>query len=503
MPDHTTNLEREVHLDAPKELRLPKLSGFTVLEDTQVELTAVYWDTSDRRLLGWGHTVRHRAASDGSESGWTVKLRRPGKAKRAVARDEIFFDGDPTQPPAGVCSLLRAFIRHEQLQPVVTIVTDRRRQRLRRDDGDGVVEVADDRVHSRVGGDEGPSVREIEVELIEGDERLLSGVVRILRKAGLGAPDPASKLERVLGGRPRCEIEPVELTPRASITELVSAALSNSTRHLMLNDPGVRLGEAPEAIHQARVATRRLRSDLKSLLPLLDESVVDLLRDELRWLGESLGAVRDFDVFADAMCHLAEELDPGDFLPIESLVGQLRHERQGRFVVLRHNLDHDRYVTLIETLVGFASRAPLATPGDLTSAARPIGVKLARKAWKRVRNQVDGLGPDPEDAALHELRKRVKRARYAAELIDPLVHGEASGFTARLADLQDVLGELQDSVVADQWLRNRTASEVTPREVFAAGALHALEQSQRAETRRRWRHAWDKTRRAKLRSWMH
>jgi inorganic triphosphatase YgiF len=289
MPDHTTNLEREVHLDAPEELRLPELGGFTVLEDTQVALTAVYWDTSDRRLLGWGHTVRHRAASDGSESGWTVKLRQ-GKAKRTVVRDEISFDADPTQPPAGVCSLLRAFIRHEQLQPVVTIVTDRRRQRLRRDDGDGVVEVevADDHVHSRVGGDEGPSLREIEVELIEGDEPLLSDVVRILRKAGVGAPDPASKLERVLGGRPRCELEPVELTPRASIAELVSAAFSNSTRHLMLNDPGVRVGDGPEAIHQARVATRRLRSDLKSLLPLLDESVVDLLRDELRWLGESL-----------------------------------------------------------------------------------------------------------------------------------------------------------------------------------------------------------------------
>ena len=65
---------------------------------------------------------------------------------------------------------------------------------------------------------------------------------------------------------------------------------------------------------------------------------------------------------------------------------------------------------------------------------------------------MDRLEPDPEDAALHELRKRAKRARYAAELIDPLLHGEASRFTARLADLQDTLGELQDCVVADQWL---------------------------------------------------
>jgi len=99
-----------------------------------------------------------------------------------------------------------------------------------------VVEVADDLVRSCVGGNEGPSFREIEVELIEGDEHLLSDVVRRLRKAGIGPPDPASKLERVLGGRPKCELEPVKLKRRASVAELVSAAFSNSTRHLILND---------------------------------------------------------------------------------------------------------------------------------------------------------------------------------------------------------------------------------------------------------------------------
>jgi CHAD domain-containing protein len=501
MAEHTTKLEREIHLDAPVELHPPELQGFTVLESTQVRLTAVYWDTYDRRLLGWGHTVRHRVASDGSESGWTVKLRQ-GEAKGAVARDEISFDGDPRHPPAEVCSLLRAFIRHEQLQPVATIVTDRRRQRLHRDEGDGIVEVADDWVNSSVGGEDGPSFREIEVELIEGDDHLLGDVVGSLHKAGAGAADPASKLERVLGGRPACEVEPVELTPGAAIADLISAAFSNCTRHLILNDPGVRLGDNPEAVHQARVATRRLRSDLRALLSLLDKSAVDLLREELKWLGQSLGAVRDTDVLTDAMGQLAEELDSEDLLPIESLVARLRHERHERFLALRHDLDDDRYVTLLEKLVRFAHGAPLAAPVEATSGASPIGVKLARKAWKRVRKQVDGFGPDPEDSMLHELRKRAKRARYTAELIDPLVQGEASRFADRLADLQDVLGKLQDSVVADQWLRSRSASEVTPREVFATGALHALELRRAVKARRRWRRAWDKARRAKLRSWI-
>ena len=501
MSDEPRKPEREVHFYVPAHLEPPELRGFTVLETNQVTLTAVYWDTSYRGLLGWGHTVRHRTASDGSESGWTVRLGQDD-ANGAVVRDEIAFTGDPRQPPEEVCSLVRAFIRHKPLEPLATIITDRRSQRLRRNDAHGVVEIADDLVRSWVGGNEGPSFREIEVELIEGDEDLLVDVVQALRQNGVGEPDPASKLERVLGGRPRCELEPVKLKRRASVAELVSAAFSNSTRHLILNDPGVRLGNDPKAVHDARVSTRRLRSDLKTLLPLLDESAVTLLRDELQWLGGSLGAVRDTDVLAEGMCHLAKKLHSEDSLPIESLVGQVHQERQERYVTLRNNLNDDRYITLLETLVRFASRAPLVLPAVGPSAARRIGVKLAHKAWKRVRKQVEELGPDPQDAALHELRKRVKRARYAAELVDPLVHGDASDFAIKLADLQDVLGKLQDSVVADHWLRSRVASEVTSREAFAAGALHAWELRQRAEARRCWCHAWDKGRRAKLRSWM-
>jgi hypothetical protein len=87
MSKRMPKLECEVHLDAPVDLQQPELHGFIALESTQVRLTAVYWDTHER-LLGWGHTVRHRAASDGSESGWTVELSE-GDAKEAVARNEI------------------------------------------------------------------------------------------------------------------------------------------------------------------------------------------------------------------------------------------------------------------------------------------------------------------------------------------------------------------------------------------------------------------------------
>ena len=79
-------------------LQPPELDGLTLLEATRITLIAVYWDTRHRSLLDWGHTVRHRTASDGSKSGWTVKLSQ-ADAKKAFVRDEIAFDGYPRQPP--------------------------------------------------------------------------------------------------------------------------------------------------------------------------------------------------------------------------------------------------------------------------------------------------------------------------------------------------------------------------------------------------------------------
>ena len=150
--------------------------------------------------------------------------------------------------------------------------------------------------------------REVEVELRNGaDERLADEVVERLRAAGAGDPDPTSKLTRALGPRATA---PPEIDPDAGgsgMVDLVRRALARSVVRLLTHDPGVRLGEDPEAVHQARVATRRLRSDLRTFADVLDTAWSDPLRDELRTIGHALGDVRDLDVL---LGHLEEAHRP-------------------------------------------------------------------------------------------------------------------------------------------------------------------------------------------------
>src|SRR4029450_1017703 len=142
------------------------------------------------------------------------------------------------------------------------------------------------------------AVRELEVEI--GEEMtpdLLDALVERLRQAGAGAPDQTAKYIRALAPASPLtpEIAVADLGPDASAGDAVRRAIALSVIRLIRHDPVVRLDLDPEGVHQARVATRRLRSDLRTFRPLLDEEWSTALRNELRWLARALGDVRDGD----------------------------------------------------------------------------------------------------------------------------------------------------------------------------------------------------------------
>jgi CHAD domain-containing protein len=113
---------------------------------------------------------------------------------------------------------------------------------------------------------------------------------------------------------------------------------------------------------------------------------------------------------------------------------------------------------------------------------------------------VKALPTDPPDADLHQIRILAKRARYAAEAAGPLAGKKASAFAGALAGLQTVLGDHQDAVVAEAWLRTATAG---PDGVsLAAGELIAMQRAEAAASRKRWPKAWDRASEKKLRSWL-
>lgn len=504
MATKTLERERERKFDAPEDIRIPDLPGTSVTDAGRVRLTAIYWDTVHRRLLRWGHTLRHRRASDGSEDRWTLKLAIPSKRKKdPLVRAEVHASGSALFPPARLRGLARAVVRKGLLTPVAVVHTVRRRSEVVDQRSTGRIEVDDDRVSSVVGLRRGPSFRQIEVEAASPDaERLMDEMSEALIEAG-ATPTDRAKIADVLGNdAPEPEIDLPPSGPKISIRELVRTAIGSGAARLVANDPAARLGSDPEAIHQARVATRRLRSDLKTLEPLLDPVTAGWMRDELSWIGELLGSVRDTDVLIEGTEALATTrgLEP---TAVSAIVKELEKDRARRHVELVDSLGSRRYVHLVDRLIDAGAAPPLAHEVDGERRARRPLRKLVRKTWRRTARAVARLDGDPSDADLHEIRKRAKRARYAAELASGALHEEAGPLADRLADLQDVLGELQDAVVAKERLTELVRrGRLTGEAAFAAGKLLCLEDEARSHARDSWPTAWKASRAKRLRTWL-
>ena len=263
--------ELEAKLIAPDELRLPDLSGLvkgaTAVRLPGRHLEATYYDTAELRLARNGITLRYRSGEDGPP--WTVKLPE-GSSAAALRRSEVSFDGAPGPVPPRAADLVRAYARSRPLVPVAHLHTDRAPIEICGPDGGLLAEITDDRVAvydehgQRTGG-----FREIEVEVRakgRAGRRLLRAAISRLVAAGCRAEPPIPKVIRVLGqrasGPPDVVVPPIGAG--ATVDTLIRYAMARSVAQILGHDPGVRLGEDPEDVHQFRVATRRLRSDLRT-----------------------------------------------------------------------------------------------------------------------------------------------------------------------------------------------------------------------------------------------
>src|SRR6202165_3890857 len=308
-------LEREVKLGAGPAFHLPDLAGViegvTVAPAETVRMETVYFDTADLRLARWGVSLRHRAGE-----GWTLKLAPPkpdaGRPAGMIERDELTFQGGAKKAPEAAIGVVRAYVRKAELVPVARLSTIRKRVRLVDAAGARVAEVVDDEVSVRDGRRVAARFREIEIEVTGDADGIVAPLVARLRSAGAGAPDPTPKHIRALGPR---AMEPPEVAPmvveaQSPARDVIRSVIAQSVASLLYHDPLVRTSGDPEAVHQARVATRKLRSHLRTFAPLLDPEWTDPLRSELGWLALGLGAVRDREVLLDRLKARAASLPP-------------------------------------------------------------------------------------------------------------------------------------------------------------------------------------------------
>jgi CHAD domain-containing protein len=287
--------------------------------------------------------------------------------------------------------------------------------------------------------------------------------------------------------------------PDVTAGEVVQTAVARSVSKVRRLDSGVRAGHDVEVLHEARVATRRLRSDLRTFRPLLDKEWAAGLRRELGWLAGLFGAVRDRDVLLYRMRGDIGRLPRVDQEPVVPLLGVLESERIEARATLLAAMDSDRYIALLDALQLAAKKPMLSAEAD--DAAKPALAALVRRSRKHVGEAVTVLGKRPEDEQLHEVRIRAKRTRYAAEAAAPVWGKPARKLASAMADVQKVLGDFQDAVVAEEWLRRSGRASVA--QSFAAGELVAMQRTAMAASRDAFPSVWKRAGSAKLESWLH
>lgn len=461
-----------------------------------VEMTAIYHDTKELTLFRWGVTLRRREG--GADQGWHLKL--PVLGEGEGSRDELqvsLESGAVGQVPAELADIISPFVRAQELAPVVELHTRRTPHVVRSSDGSSLVEIVDDTV--TVMGEDGSPLaifRELEIELLDNEssdaldamERLSQALVR----AG-AVPGTMSKAAAALGPRAQAPADVPELPmpPRTGIAaDAIRAAIAGHVRALILADVAVRR-ELPDAVHQVRVAARRLRSILRTFDPLLDHEWAQSLESELAWLATEMGIIRDSEVLEErllAHASMLEEEQAELVVPAvrSSLDRRVEGARSGAMAALRS----DRHTFLIEDLV-LAARAPQVLD-EAYQACEDVLPPLVAKAWASLAKAAKRLSLEGSPHDWHRARIKAKRARYAVDAVQPVFAG---GHTRRLAkalaEVTELLGEHQDAYVAQEFLKELAALPETSGEVgFALGLLHEIERDAEFEDRCEFASIW-------------
>jgi CHAD domain-containing protein len=524
------HLEIERKFDVDETFVLPELTGVAgvaeVRDPVEHALEAAYYDTADLRLARARVTLRRRTG--GTDAGWHVKLPPVAAARRELHSP---LGRAAKTPPKAVLEPVLGIVRRSPATQVATLRTRRLVTELVDADGRVLAEVADDHVTGTAlpaGPGEAAVVtawREVEIELVDGDEELLGAVSAAVLEAGARPADAPSKLSRVLADRlaavdgpPLAPAEPAGEPPRdgerkkngkgrkkraeadrgptssAAAGEVVRAALQLQVRALQDADLMVRTGQH-DGVHQVRVACRRLRSTLAAFRPVLDRAHTDPLREELAQVGAALSPTRDAEV---AIGHLRELVaaQPAELVlgPVAARLQQAAlQDEQAAEVDARKALTSAAYLQLRDDLDALVAAPPLTE--DAARPADEVFREVVAHTVKRLRRAVDVARDSDHAESLHDVRKAAKRVRYTAEATLPVLGEPVRELVSGIKAVQEVLGDRQDTYVT------RPLCTQLGLQAFAAGEnawtygrLHALEEARSEAAEREFWVRWPELR---------
>lgn len=491
-PDTHREVERKLRVHGL--FRLPDLTAqdagvARVVRQEKRELDAVYYDTSDLRLFRWGVTLRRREG--GGDAGWHLKL--PVEGSGGVARDELRLPlaaGAPGAVPEQLANIVFPLSRGVKLKAIVQLQTHRTPYLLYDALGTVIAELVDDVVSVMDGDDLVMRFREIEVEqLVEAAD--IEPVVAVLVANG-GVPEAQAKAAVALGPatrKPPDVLEPAPVGRDDPAGDLVVALLRRYVRAFILQDVRLRR-DLPDAVHQMRVAARRLRSALKAFAPLVDAEWSEQLRAELGWAASELGMARDTEVLMTRLDRDAENLGSGDAKRVRSVIDPRLASRldDARGDALASLLSK-RHRRLLDSLVA-AADAPKLTPLAAQSA-QSVFPNLVESSFRRLAKRVRLLEISGPAEAWHEARIAAKRARYSAEAVVPVFGAPARELAAAVELVTELLGDHQDACVAQDVLREMAGSTAVDGYTgFALGLLHEHEFEEELHARLEFEKIW-------------
>jgi CHAD domain-containing protein len=499
----TREIERKYEgIEGPESLNPAGLGFDAVTGPDEQELTAMYFDTADLRLLRAGVTLRRRQG--GSDAGWHLKL-PAGKDSREELRFPL--GRSARRPPDELVALTRVYTRGAVLSPVAELSTRRHRWVLVDSSGHSLAELVDDKVRARTMGAQTTAVtwREVEVELGEhGQRKLLEKIERRLLKMGAERAGSASKLSRLLAD----QLPSGQTTPDSgrSAGEAVLAYLAAQAQRLRHYDPLVRR-DARDAVHQMRVAARRMRSALQAFGRIIDRKATREVTAELKWVAGELAGARDSEVMAEQFTALLAEVpDELKLGPVDAELTRFfgRRQAEARAVSLAA-LDSSRYLALHDQIDALLTDPPLTARAS-RKAKRELP-RSVRKAYRRMESRMAAAQCQPageqRERALHETRKAAKRLRYATEAARPAVGKPAKRLRKRLKTVQDLLGDHQDCVVSRPVLRELAAqAHLEGGNGFTYGLLYATETARAEQAENDLPGAWQRMRKSKNIGWL-
>jgi triphosphatase len=478
----------------------PGSSGLLIAPESTVEITDTYYDTDDWRFYRAGYALRVRDTDGAVET--TMKSLTPaeGSLRRRREISEPLSDDNPaTLKEAGgpVGGRIRPLVGRRDLRPLFTSKTRRQRFALLLEgpadgnqDAVRIGEVSLDTWEIPL-GEETTRLTRIEVEATLGKAPTpdLHGFVDEMQSALDLTPASASKFETGLYAsglnleRDDAEFGPTHIDPYMSLGEVAFAVLRRQFAEMLDHEGGTRLGEDPEELHDMRVPTRRMRAAMKVFEGALPERA-GWLREELRWVAQALGEVRDRDVQIERFQAWKGEAEEGvsGFLDRIVIIAHKRREEARKNML--ETLDSDRYERLLSSFaqmlrLGPAAELDLAQTNGMgqadepVTAAAPALVSDRYRKWRKAAKRLDG-NSSPE--AFHDVRKKGKRLRYTLEFFSEVYGRPVQKLVKPLKTLQDDLGDHQDAVVTTEYLRElgtTTAEGRVPRGVAFTMGVYA------------------------------